>query len=341
MPTCLIGLGSNLGDRTSFLKRAIDLLEAHPAVQVHAVSRCYETHPIGGPAGQASYQNAAVRIATDLAPRDLFHFLRQIEDRLGRARHTRWEARVIDIDLLMYDDWQCEEDDLIVPHPRMLTRRFVLEPAAEVAPQLIHPHTGWTIARHRDHLDRCDDYYALALASVLADRSAVDTMVGSLHGIFIGDPAARIVRGAISTSGLDPQTILESLRLRGGLAADVSRLARTNVVVTDFWFGDMLALAHHRLTAADSAQVAGYLKQNPWPIAPKLRVVPAESESGYVAIPLDVVGHLTPSYWETPNCPTLTVDYRDSQAMVAEISAAIQGMQKPSTSSHVRPDTDR
>jgi 3-oxoacyl-[acyl-carrier protein] reductase len=142
--TAYIALGSNLGDRREHLELALAALRAR--VSVTCVSAFYETTPVGGPPGQGSYLNAAAELQTDLAPAGLLRLLREIEHGLGRVRTEKDGPRTIDLDLLLYGDVVIREPDLIVPHPRMHERLFVLQPLAEMAPGAVHPVSKRTVA---------------------------------------------------------------------------------------------------------------------------------------------------------------------------------------------------
>ncbi|MFM7205762.1 MAG: 2-amino-4-hydroxy-6-hydroxymethyldihydropteridine diphosphokinase [Planctomycetaceae bacterium] len=150
MARCLIGCGSNRGSRRELLDRAIELLRFMPGITVLAVSRYRETAAVGGPAGQPPFLNGACLIDTDLGPHDVLDTLAAIEKTLHRERTERWGPRTIDLDLLLYGDDVIESSRLTVPHPRLGTRRFVLEPAAEIAGELVVPGAGCSI---RDLLD--------------------------------------------------------------------------------------------------------------------------------------------------------------------------------------------
>lgn len=128
---CYLGLGANLGDRLGNLRRAVALLAAEPGIRLLRSSRVYETEPVGGPE-QPPYLNAVVEIATELGPRELLAACARIEAELGRVRAERWGPRTIDVDVLTYGRETIREPDLVVPHPRMHERGFVLVPLAEL-----------------------------------------------------------------------------------------------------------------------------------------------------------------------------------------------------------------
>jgi 2-amino-4-hydroxy-6-hydroxymethyldihydropteridine diphosphokinase len=133
-----LGLGANLGDRLTNLQGAVDLLQDEPGVHVTGSSRVWETTPVGGPP-QPDYLNAVIRVETDLSARDLLDAAHRVEARLGRVRAERWGARSIDIDVLLFGDETIEESDLVVPHPRLTQRAFVLLPLLELAPDASLP----------------------------------------------------------------------------------------------------------------------------------------------------------------------------------------------------------
>ncbi len=149
--TAYIALGGNLGDRREYLDRALEGLRQHPGITVTRVSRFHETAPVGGPPGQPNYLNGAAELHTDLEPRALLQILLDVEARLGRVRREPNGPRTVDLDLLLYGDRVIREADLIVPHPRMHERAFVLQPLAEIAPDAVHPSFGVTI---RELLER-------------------------------------------------------------------------------------------------------------------------------------------------------------------------------------------
>jgi 2-amino-4-hydroxy-6-hydroxymethyldihydropteridine diphosphokinase len=127
-----LGLGSNLGDREAHLRAAVASLD-----EVVAVSGVYESDPVGGPAGQGRYLNAVVELETARTPRALLGECHRLEQAAGRQRAVRWGPRTLDVDVLLVGDLVVAEDDLVVPHPRLWDRRFVLAPLAELAPSLV------------------------------------------------------------------------------------------------------------------------------------------------------------------------------------------------------------
>ena len=140
-----LGLGSNLGDRRAHLQFGVDGLAAR-AGRVVAISPVYETEPVGGPP-QPDYLNAVVVVETDLTPRELLGVAKALEAEAGRepaAPERRWGPRPLDIDVLMVGNERVDEPDLVVPHPRIHQRAFVLAPLADVAPDLVvAPNAGW------------------------------------------------------------------------------------------------------------------------------------------------------------------------------------------------------
>lgn len=141
----LIGLGSNLGDRDANIARALALLESEGDVAVIARSPLYTTAPVGGPP-QGDFRNGAALVETALEPRALLDVLKSVERRLGREDGMpRWGPRTVDLDLLLFGERIVDEPGLVVPHPLLHRRRFVLEPAADVAPTMRHPVLDRTV----------------------------------------------------------------------------------------------------------------------------------------------------------------------------------------------------
>jgi 2-amino-4-hydroxy-6-hydroxymethyldihydropteridine diphosphokinase len=153
MPTAYIALGANLGDRRANIQTALDRLRDTPGIMVTSVSSLLENPAVGGPSDSPPFLNAAAQLQTTLSPRALLDRLLAIEIELGRTRREKWGPRVIDLDLLLYEDQIIAERDLHVPHPNMHQRRFVLKPLAEIAPDGRHPILKQSIKRLLDGLE--------------------------------------------------------------------------------------------------------------------------------------------------------------------------------------------
>ena len=180
-----ISLGSNLGDRRAILDDAVRLLSQTPGVAVTAVSSFHETLPVGGPAGQGRFLNAAARLETTLSPRELLAATQSIEADLGRVRTVRWGERTLDVDVLMYGRKFLDEPDLKLPHPRLAVRRFVLEPLVEIEPRLVDTITRRTSVDLLANLDRRPRLLMLddSILSLLGNKRT--TLAAAISGILI------------------------------------------------------------------------------------------------------------------------------------------------------------
>jgi len=158
----IAGLGSNLGDRFAALGRAMEFIREE-AGEISAVSSVWETEPWGFDADEL-FLNMVVVIRTTLEPSRMMQLFRSIEGRMGRKRSGggKYESRIIDLDILLWDNRVITLPGLEVPHPKLHSRRFVLEPLAEVAPDAVHPVTGLTVT---EMLELCDDRSDVRLAS--------------------------------------------------------------------------------------------------------------------------------------------------------------------------------
>lgn len=143
---CLIAVGSNLGDRLANVRSAISGLEATEGVEIVAVSKLYETAPVGGPDNQGPFYNGALLVDSTLGAAELLAVLHGLEADRERRRIVRWGPRTLDLDLLVFGDLVSDDPTLQVPHPRQHLRRFVLVPVCDVAPDLVHPRLDRTMA---------------------------------------------------------------------------------------------------------------------------------------------------------------------------------------------------
>lgn len=221
----LIGFGSNLGNRTAILDAAVAALAEAPGVEVRAVSSYHETAPAGGPAGQGAFLNAAALLETSLEPLALLGVLRAIEQQAGRTRTVRWGERRLDLDLLIHGGRSLDTPELVLPHPRMAVRRFVLAPAVEIAPTLADPMTGRTIAQLLAGLDRRPSYLA------------VDGPAGPLRDALFERLVADLAAAGLRRSDLGPHPDRRARRRPGG--ADALE-ARARPLDVGLWPADRL-----------------------------------------------------------------------------------------------------
>jgi 2-amino-4-hydroxy-6-hydroxymethyldihydropteridine diphosphokinase len=242
--TAYVALGSNLGDRRAYLERALELLRSEPGVQVQRVSGLYETDPVGGPSGQEPYFNAVAEVVSDLTPRKLLDTLLRCEEALGRVRHERDGPRTIDLDLLLYDDRVLDEPGLVVPHPRLHQRLFVLRPLTDLAPGLYHPVQRKTIA------DLLADLQGLRPSAGWASPPAGRELAG-LRAAVTGSTSGigKAIALELASAGADvivhgrrsevAEAVAEEVRVRGGrsavLLADLRDPAACTRLACDAW----------------------------------------------------------------------------------------------------------
>jgi 2-amino-4-hydroxy-6-hydroxymethyldihydropteridine diphosphokinase len=245
--TAYIALGSNLGDRPQHLAAALDLLRQQPGVRVLRVSTSHETEPVGGPAGQGKYLNAVAELQTDLAPCALLRLLLSVEAQCGRVRQEHHGPRTLDLDLLLYGQevhvLHEPDCDLVVPHPRMHERLFVLEPLAEIAPLAVHPVLQSTIA---DLLRRLRQRAASDLTGLRAlvtgsssgiGRAIAETLAGAgaavvIHGYRSAARAEEVARSC----GAAAEVLLADLRDETACAALVEQAWQRGPV--DVWINN-------------------------------------------------------------------------------------------------------
>ena len=152
MPSVYIGFGSNIGDRLAHIQNAIHALSKTEGITLEKISSVYKTDPVGYEA-QAQFLNGVAAIQTHLPPLSLLHTLKNIETAIGRQHRIHWGPREIDLDILIYGDLCLQTEKLVIPHPEMHRRRFVLAPLAEIAPDIVHPVFQETVQTLLEHLE--------------------------------------------------------------------------------------------------------------------------------------------------------------------------------------------
>jgi 2-amino-4-hydroxy-6-hydroxymethyldihydropteridine diphosphokinase len=153
-----VALGSNIGDSQAILEAAIETLTQTPGIYLEARSNWYETKAVGPP--QPDYLNGCVTLQVEMLPQQLLKILLGIEQQFGRVRQERWGPRMLDLDLLLFDDFIVDTPNLQIPHPRMRDRAFVLVPLAEIAPDWIEPVSGCVIKELLKEVD-CSDVHLI------------------------------------------------------------------------------------------------------------------------------------------------------------------------------------
>ncbi len=138
MSIAILSVGSNLGNRLKYIRDSVKDIKSNDKIKITKYSHLYETEPVGV-IGQSDFYNCALLIETDLKPEELWSFIQSVEIKNGRTREYRWSPRTIDIDIIDYDNLVIETDTLILPHPRMHERKFVLLPMFDIYPDYVHP----------------------------------------------------------------------------------------------------------------------------------------------------------------------------------------------------------
>ncbi len=276
---CLIGMGANLGNRLEALEAATLQLREHPHVEIVAGSRWYSYPAIGGPAGQGDFLNGALRIATDLSPIQLIHILNIVERRAGRQQLKRWAARTLDCDLLLYGEDHIHTAELQVPHPRMIARRFVLEPAAEIAAEMLHPPTGWTIGQLLEHLQYAPAYFAVTGSSMAdADHLARD-LAQQVDAQLIECRDAEPDSASLGWSRQLEFARKQSWELRKyGLKAGIEIFTDEKPRVSNFWFWRPLI---DSISHTDREQRCKAMRAIEAPLEPKLLMVTDSATSAF------------------------------------------------------------
>lgn len=277
------------------LDQALAALTVHPAVLALRASTRYQTAPAGGPPGQPDYLNAAACFETNLDAPQVLSLLRAIENNLGRRRGQRYGPRTIDLDLLLFGAQVIASGGLIVPHPRMALRRFVLVPAAEIASAWVHPTIGWTMGELLAHLDRTAPYVAMAGGTGGERAALAQAVCQKCGGIWL----------RLESESHDAAGLLESLRRAVGLV-EAATWPSDRWTISDFSLAEMAARVGQLAATEPALQVNALLSQSAGAPAPKFTVVLAGS-----------------SVLPPATGPILSLPMGDFDAAVEEVLAAL------------------
>jgi 2-amino-4-hydroxy-6-hydroxymethyldihydropteridine diphosphokinase len=321
MARALIGLGSNVGDRAGQMNQAVELLRQTVDVLVVRISNWHETAPIGGPPGQGPFLNGAVLLETSLEPEQLHQALVQIENQLGRQRDVRWQARTIDLDLLLYDDLQLATPKLLIPHPRFEFRKFVVKPAAEIAPEMIHPTLRWTLKALHHHLHTTKPYVAITGPAGAGKTRLAAALAEHFAGRIIPSPRPSATANASSASGRALACELELLTERAALLVPWSWPAEAPLVTSDFWVDQSLAYGQGKLGLGELIELRIlHSALNSSVVRPRLLVVlTGDAKSSRFETELAAL-------LEPPPGPVLRMPAGDWDALWTEVTAAVTAM---------------
>ena len=234
----LIAFGANQGDCADALNKTVQILEKSSHILQLKCSRPIETQavtgkgPAKGSPAQGMYLNAAIRVLTTWSASELHKAMIDIEKQLGRERAQRWGPRTIDLDLLLIGDLQRRQEGLVVPHPRMSFRRFVLLPALDVAADMVHPESGMTLQQLVDHLDNAEDRIVLATnvmnfaESISREASCEIQIVENVEQFMCVSTGAKLVVACFDESDLDSE-LGSFLRFASNFAGPTLRINPT------------------------------------------------------------------------------------------------------------------
>jgi 2-amino-4-hydroxy-6-hydroxymethyldihydropteridine diphosphokinase len=264
MARALIALGSNLGDRAGTLDAAVAAIKELPQTRLLANSAWIESAPVGPP--QPAYFNGVVLVETSLEPLDLLDRLQSIENAAGRVRTLRWGPRTLDLDLLLYADRVCGGDRLTLPHPRLALRRFVLEPAAQIASGMVHPTTRMTIGELLARFDSTPPYVAM-MGPPGSGKTRLAHEVAQRSGSRLLLDAGRGESGAHTTDAGPNSDLGPTNSASPAIGREIEFLARRSRLITvenqppgrsmisDFWLAQSLAWSEAEHGAEAAAQV--------------------------------------------------------------------------------------
>jgi len=345
MSVALVGLGSNLGNRKAILCEAIGRLQRHAEIGVSRWSRWYVTRAIGGPSGQDEFLNGAILLETQLNARQLFDELLRVENQLGRQRDIRWNARCLDLDLLLFDDLIIDDENLTIPHPRMVCRDFVLTPAAEVASEMIHPSSGLRIQELFNRLRQMPTYLALAGVSGTGKTQLVRRLHSTynVHGLMASTETIDLPMFDVEPTGRAWDTEIQCLQSRVGMLQESQWVDFQETLASDFWFDQSAAyaaiglprnlldrfLVHWQAARQGVIQptLVVFLEASGSTLVERIVQRGRESEPSLTVLQLEQIEHeLLAILQQYQAAPVLCLDASDLEKVWTELAAAIEAI---------------
>ncbi|PQO30613.1 2-amino-4-hydroxy-6-hydroxymethyldihydropteridine diphosphokinase [Blastopirellula marina] len=319
MPTILIALGANLGDLGETLTQAVDQIASDPDFTLEARSELLVTKPVGGPSGQPDYLNSAAKFATSLSPDEVHQKLIEVEQSHGRVRIQRWGARKLDLDLLLYDRQTIKTPQLTIPHPRMSFRRFVMQPAAEVAGEMLHPELDTTIGELWQHL--CTAPPIIEIAAL--PGPAVSQLLAAVE-MELSDPKYSFANELLLYSRSKNDLVTSLTELTSQQATHRSLPPGCTAGVVPWWFGIAEVLGGttaNTLLATPPARLTVYWNR------PEETYGPVEAGWWTPEERNGLQARLAEAVRRRVHAPRLWLEGNDVASAVTELTAAIQAMQ--------------
>lgn len=319
MPTILIALGANLGDLGETLTQAVDQLASDPDFTLEARSQLLVTKPVGGPSGQPDYLNSAAKFSTSLSPDEVHQKLIDVEQSHGRVRIQRWGARKLDLDLLLYDQQTIETPQLTIPHPRMSFRRFVMQPAAEVAGEMLHPELDATIGQLWKHLSTAPPVVEIAALP----GPAVSQLLAAAEQA-LSDPKHSLANDLLAYPKSKSDLLTSLTELIDQQAAHRGIPPGCSVRVLPWWFGIAEVLSGAQPTsppAIPPARLTVYWNR------PEETYGPVEAGWWSPEERNGLQANLAEAVRRNVHAPRLWLEGNDVASAVTELTAAIEAMQ--------------
>jgi 2-amino-4-hydroxy-6-hydroxymethyldihydropteridine diphosphokinase len=330
MVKCLIGLGANLGNAVGNLEAATRRMDALQASKVVAVSSWLETKPIGGPVGQGAFLNGAALLETSLTPHEIAHHLQHIENELGRRRAERWGPRQIDLDILLFGEAVVDTVDLRIPHPWMALRRFVLEPALEIAADYQHPLIGMTVAKLLDNLNQTPAIFVLTGLPGIDTTAWANWLASEVAAAAAFAADNRRCASWQLSAGRSPAEAIELLH-EWSQSFLRSSPGDERLIVSDRWCEEILAACRTIFSPSEYEKLAlAWRQQSPRLVPPKLVVALHDDRSQRSPGGEDHAA-LCDEFWRRVRLPGrgpwLVLDVQDRQRTQHDLLAAVNGMQ--------------